>query len=110
MSVELREEADGRILSVTLHGKLTKSDYEDFVPEVESALNEHGKVRMLVRLVDFGGWSAGGLWEDIKFDLRHFSDIERLAIVGDKGWEAAMAVFCKPFTTAKIRYLRCRQV
>ncbi len=46
----------------------------------------------------------GALWEDIKFDWRHFSDIERLAIVGDSKWEAGMAVFCKPFTTAKIRY------
>jgi hypothetical protein len=44
------------------------------------------------------------LWEDLKFDLRHFHDIERLAAIGEKAWEHAMAVFCKPFTTAKIRY------
>lgn len=46
----------------------------------------------------------GALWEDVKFDLKHFADIERLALVGDRKWEAAMAVFCKPFTTAKVRY------
>lgn len=47
---------------------------------------------------------AGALWDDITFDAKHFADIERLAIVGDKKWEHGMAVFCKPFTTAKIRY------
>lgn len=44
------------------------------------------------------------MWEDIKFDLKHFNHIERLALVGDRKWEAGMAAFCKPFTTAKIRY------
>ncbi|MGD0412670.1 MAG: STAS/SEC14 domain-containing protein [Verrucomicrobiota bacterium] len=40
----------------------------------------------------------------MKFDLRHFADIERLAMVGEKKWEKKMSVFCKPFTTARIRY------
>ncbi len=53
---------------------------------------------------DFHGWTAGALWEDIKFDAKHFSEIERLAIVGEKQWEKDMAIFCKPFTSAKIRY------
>ena len=53
---------------------------------------------------DFHGWTLGGLWEDIKFDLKHFAHIERLALIGDTKWEAGMAVFCKPFTTASIRY------
>ena len=42
--------------------------------------------------------------DNIKFDLKHFSDIERLALVGEKRWEKGMSVFCRPFTTAKIRY------
>jgi hypothetical protein len=29
----------------------------------------------------------------------------RLALVGDRKWEANMATFCKPFTSARIRYL-----
>ena len=32
------------------------------------------------------GWDAGALWEDIKFDIKHFADIERLAMVGEKKW------------------------
>ncbi len=36
--------------------------------------------------------------------MHHYSHIERLALVGDKKWEAGMAMFCKPFTTAKVRY------
>lgn len=50
------------------------------------------------------------LWEDVKFDVKHFNDIERLAIVGESAWEKWMAAFCKPFTTAKIRYFPAEQL
>ncbi|OWK39801.1 STAS/SEC14 domain-containing protein [Fimbriiglobus ruber] len=104
MSVQLHEDAAGKILMLTLSGKLAKEDYAHFTPEVDRAVKEHGKVRMLVRMNDFHGWTPGAVWEDLKFDLFHFSHIERLALVGDERWEAGMAVFCKPFTTAIVRY------
>src|SRR5208282_2824693 len=49
--------------------------------------------------------SRRAVGEDIKFDMKHFADIERLAMVGDKKWQQGMAAFCKPFTKATIRYL-----
>lgn len=104
MSVDLREEAGGKTLMLKLSGKLTKEDYQIFVPELERLVQQHGKLRLLVELVDFHGWEMGALWEDIKFDVKHFNDIERLALVGESKWEQGMASFCKPFTTAKIRY------
>ncbi len=104
MSVVLHEEAGGRILVVGLSGKLIKDDYERFIPEVERLAKQHGKLRILVQMHDFHGWTLGAIWQDIKFDWKHFQDVERLALVGEKAWEHGMAVFCKPFTTATIRY------
>jgi hypothetical protein len=102
MSVELHE--DGKILVIKLTGKLAKEDYEQFAPEVDRLIKQHGKLRMLVQMHDFHGWTAGALWQDIKFDLKNFRQIERVALVGEKSWEHGMATFCKPFTTATIRY------
>lgn len=104
MAITLREEEGGKVLHIEAAGKLAKEDYQHFVPEVERLIQVHGKIRILLRMHDFHGWTAGALWEDIKFDLKHFSHIERLAIVGETQWEHGMAVFCKPFTTAKIQY------
>jgi hypothetical protein len=92
------------IVEVALTGKLEREDYEEFAPAIDALIREHGKIRLLVRLVDFQGWSAGALWEDLKVDLKHFNDIERLAFVGEETWEKGMAAFCKPFTTAEIRF------
>ena len=100
----LNEEAGGKILNVKISGKLSKEDYQRFVPDVERLIAVHKQIRILVQMHDFHGWEVGALWEDIKFDMKHFSDIERLALVGDSKWEAGMASFCKPFTRAKIQY------
>jgi hypothetical protein len=106
MSVELNvEKTDGHeVLVVRASGKLSQEDYGHFVPEVERLIKEEGKLRLLFVMQDFHGWEAGALWEDVKFDFKHFGDIERLAMVGDKRWEEWMATFCKPFTSADIRY------
>ena len=108
--IDLQAEPKGKILSVKLSGKLSKEDYEKFVPEVESLINSQGKIRILLQMHDFHGWTVGALCEDIKFDMKHFKDIERLAMVGDRKWEAGMAAFCKPFTSATVRYFDESQI
>lgn len=104
MPVELKEKCEGWILEVHATGKLTTCDYLQLVPVFDRLNKQHPKLRILFELQDFHGWTDGALWEDIKFELKHFSDIERLAIVGEAKWEKGMATFCKPFTTASIRY------
>ena len=104
METQLDIVAEGELLHVTATGKLTKETYEAFVPVIEQQIREFGKLRILFEMHDFHGWTAGALWEDVKFDFAHWSDVERLAIVGESKWEAGMAVFCKPFTSAKVKY------
>ena len=104
MSVELSQLDGGNILEIKISGKLVKEDSERFMPELDRLIDEFGKIRLLVEMHDFHGWSAGALWEDIKLEWKHYSDIERVAFVGDKRWQKGMSVFCKPFTTATIRY------
>jgi hypothetical protein len=109
-SIALIQADSGKVLEIHVTGKLEKADYEQFVPEVEDLIQRHGKLRLLVVLNDFHGWTAGALWEDIKFDAKHFNDLDRLAIVGGTKWEKGMAAFCRPFTTAEVRYFQPEQL
>ncbi len=104
MAIQLTEKNGSKILEVQVSGKLVHEDYQHFVPEFERLVKAKGKIRVQFEMADFHGWKGAALRDDIKFDLKHFSDIERLAMVGDKKWERGMSVFCKPFTTAQIRY------
>jgi hypothetical protein len=104
MSINLEEQNGGKTLEVALTGKLVKEDYENLVPVVERLIKQHGKIRILLVMHDFHGWTAGALWEDTKFATHHFNDIARLAVVGETKWQHGMVFFCKPFTAATIRY------
>lgn len=104
MSIKLEEEEGGKLLIVHVSDKLLKADYDHFVPEFERLVRLHGKTKVLFDMTGFHGWEAAALWEDVKFDVKHFSDIERLAMIGESKWQHGMATFCKPFTRASIKY------
>jgi hypothetical protein len=104
MALDLHEEAEGKVLVARLTGKLETADYERFAPKLDELVEQHGKVRILAEMHEFHGWTAGALWEDIKVAFKHYSDIERIAIVGETKWQKGMATFCKPFTKAEVRF------
>lgn len=104
MPIELHEERDGRILIIHVTGKLVKADYEHLVTEFARLVEQHGKVRVLFDMTGFHGWDAGGAWEDLKFGVKHFAHIQRLAMVGENKWQHGVAMFWKPFTKATCRY------
>src|SRR5208283_5010459 len=80
LSEDLREKGWG----VHVSGKLHRQEYEKFVPDKERLIKQYGKIRVLMVMRDFHGWDTGALWEDIKWDAKHFNDVERVAIVGEK--------------------------
>ena len=104
MPIQFKNENGGKTFVIHVSGKLLKADYEHFVPEFERLVRLYGKMRLLFDMTDFHGWEASAAWEDFKFGVAHFADIERLAMVGEKKWQQGMAAFFKPFTKAKIRY------
>src|SRR5262245_48614538 len=103
MIEQLKSDSD-KVLGFRMSGKLHDEDYKTFVPLVDAAIAKEGKVRLLAQFHDFHGWDLHALWDDIKFATTHCTKIERIALVGEKKWEAWMAKVCKPFTLAKIKY------
>lgn len=104
MPLHLATEVREKVLEIQVTGKLVRQDYEKFVPETERLIRQYAKIRILMVMRDFRGWDAGALWEDIKWDAKHFNEVERVAIVGEKKWQEWLAAFCKPFTRATVRY------
>jgi len=109
MPVKFEDEAEGKVLTIQVRGKLTAADYVYFAPEFERLVQLNGKLCLLFDLAGFQGWETGALWEGVKFDLKHFSDIQQIAMIGETTWEEGMATFCKPFTNATIRFFHHAQ-
>jgi hypothetical protein len=104
MTIRLNEENNGKLLIIHVSGRLIKDDYAEFVPAFDRLVQQHGKLRVLFDMTDFHGWELSAAWEDLKFGVDHFSDIERMALVGETKWQEAMTIFAKPFTRAQVRY------
>jgi hypothetical protein len=48
--------------------------------QVEGDIRRLERIRILLELDDFHGWELAARWEDLKFGLRHYRDLERLAL------------------------------
>ena len=104
MSLHIIGNNSASILELEASGKLVAGDFQSLESTVQRLVKRYGKIRVLFMMRDFHGWEPVAFWDEVKFDLKHFSDIERLALVGDKQWEKFLGVFSRPFTAAEIRY------
>ena len=94
--IELLPEPAGKVVSLRASGEVSAEDYEQVViPAVETALAQHGKVRVLYQLSsEFTGFTAGAMWDDMKLGLGHFHQWDKVAVVTDVEWVAnAMRLF-----------------
>jgi hypothetical protein len=104
MSLKLIEDDRSHILELEVTGKFVTSDFQSLESTFQRFVKQYGKIRVLFRMQDFHGWEPTAFWDEVKFDLKHLGDIDRLAMVGDKQWEKFLAVFGRPFTAAEVRY------
>ena len=107
--IETIETDTPKTMAFKLSGKLRDDDYKSLVPKVEMLVAE-GKRRFFVQFEDFHGWDLRAAWDDFKFAMRHYSDFDRIAMVGDRRWEQWMAQVCKPFTRAKVKYFDTSEI
>ena len=89
-------------ITVRVSGKLERGDYEKAVPQLEKLLAQ-GETRWLVEMDDFAGFSPGGLLEELKFDLRHRRDFERVAVIESSKAAGLGVRLVKPLFSGEIK-------
>jgi hypothetical protein len=92
MSAEIVEHS-GSILTARISGKLSQAELAALQAATGDLLRKHGPTRLLVVAEDFAGWEREGKWGDLSFSIKHDTQIERMAIVGDKKWEDLALIF-----------------
>lgn len=92
------------VLAFRFSGEVTKSDYATFVPEVDRAIGEFVRVKILIVFDNFEGWDLGAMWSDLRFTEKHYSSVERFAVVGAARWQKVLVTLAKPFTAAQVKW------
>jgi hypothetical protein len=93
------------LVEVVLAGVITATDQRELVTFTRAAIRTAGTVRVLVRLVEFGGWQPGGTGSRDAEWLRDDEGVARMAIVGDRGWKAlVLTMLAHPVREVPISY------
>lgn len=91
-------------IEVIAEGKMLKSDYDMLVPAIEDRIERHGKINLILNLSHFKGWSLAAIWEELKFDFKHYHHVNRLALVAENPDREWMARISRPFTAAEVEF------
>ncbi|MBL1320928.1 MAG: universal stress protein [Methylophaga sp.] len=78
---------EDNIFAFKVMGKLTDEDYQKFLPELTSLIEQNGPISLLIELENFHGWDAKAAWDDFEFGKQHDQDFLRIAIVTENNWQ-----------------------
>ncbi len=78
------------VMGVKISGTITKSDYDQFTPQVQALVKASGSIRMLMDMTGLKGEKSEAWKSDWNFGKDFQDKIEKLAIVGDKAWESVL--------------------
>ena len=102
--IETMERSSGKVLGYVMSGDITKADYETLVPAVAAAVEAHGSVSLLFDLTDFH-WEKMSAWKsDMDFGKDYHDKIDKMAIVGDKGWEKHLTKLADRYYAKEAEY------
>jgi hypothetical protein len=108
MAAPLRHD-HGNVYRVDVSGRMTEEELKALQRAAADEICRGGRIRLLFMLTDFEGWdNAAG--RDLGFYVRHGSDVERIAIVGDERWRSEALMFAGAgLRKAPVAYFRTRE-
>lgn len=102
--LQILEQTEGNLVTTKATGKLTEADYNKLLPLQHNIMKKYQIIRWYFEMEDFEGWKPKAFWKNLKFDVQHANDFEKVAIIGGKKKEEWMAGLMKPFTSAEIKF------
>jgi len=81
--------------------KLKAEDFRKLLPQIDSLISQHGKIRLLIDASGFGGWEdLAAFTTHARFIRSHHQKIERIAVIAPPNWQrwamGAVKMFLRP--------------
>ncbi len=106
LSIGIERSGQTIMLVLKVVGKLTHEDYQLITPMLEGALQgiEQPKINALVDVSQMEGWELQAAWDDFKLGIKHGSEFERIALIGNKQWQQRMAAVANWFISGRVEF------
>ena len=98
------------LIAISINGKIEKEDYDKINPMIEKTLKEYGKFKLYIQLDNIEGMEPSAFLEDVKTYLKHFSDVSKIAVVGESDWQKMWADLASPFVSGELKFFRHAEV
>ncbi|SEM75632.1 SpoIIAA-like [Mesobacillus persicus] len=73
------------IIEVEVKGKISENDIHEFEQYFNQKKENQEELNLLLAVED-AKYSLNGLIEDFKFDIKHWNDFHKIAVVSDDNW------------------------
>ena len=84
---ELLDLPDPNIYGISFSDALTEEDHDTFASTLTDHLKKHTTTRVLIVMDAVDEWAPEETWEELAFDIRHLSDLDKVAVAGDDLWD-----------------------
>jgi hypothetical protein len=91
------------LISASVMGEFTLSDYRDFEQHVEYSIEFVGGVNLLLDLRDMVRYTLDVVWEEIRFSREHRYDFRKIAVVTADEWMVWVSWLNRLFVDAELR-------
>jgi hypothetical protein len=109
--IEILPQSTERCLLVHFSGKVTGSEYQQFLDALGECLKTGEKIALVVEFAGFEFYGDfGAARKDLKFGFGEYKHIHRAAFVGDQKWLAWFTRFVGPFTRTEEKHFPAGQM
>ena len=108
--ITIREHGETNLVETIASGTLESEDYARLRPVLERNIADYKNVRWLFDMSQLDSVTVGAIWKELTFELTHANDFEKIAFVGDHGWQKWATLAIRPFTKAKIEFFQPSQL
>jgi hypothetical protein len=93
-----------RALKITVPEKLGADDFKQLAPQIDSLIQQQGKIRLLVDASNFSGWENITAFErHIGFVKNHHQKVERISAITGHDWQRWVIGTIRLFVHPEVR-------
>ena len=89
--LDILPESGGNVIGAHIAATMSGDECRLLARHVEELVGVHERVRLLLDLSDCNHVELAAAWEEFVMGVKHWNDLERIAIVGDAKWNAIAA-------------------
>lgn len=104
---DIKEDRENAVVELTVDDEyIDESTFEEITKRITDVIEECGSINIIEHVEQFPNFDPALLWEDLKFSLKNLDNIDRCAVVSDRGWVGPYARILGVLVPCEVRVFK----